>query len=118
MYHYTAKIKRVIDGDTLEVTTDLGFGVRKDMILRLLGVDTDELHDHDPAKAQRAREAKAFTEHALSLAPDFEIHTVKDRRGDDKADTFNSRYLATVIVNGINLNETLTAQGMMKAGKA
>ena len=43
MYEYRTKVVRVVDGDTVDVDIDLGFGVwlRKSRI-RLLGVDTPE----------------------------------------------------------------------------
>ena len=43
MYEYRCRIDRVIDGDTVDVDIDLGFGVwmRKERV-RILGIDTPE----------------------------------------------------------------------------
>ena len=48
MYEYPCKIKRVIDGDTVDVDIDLGFDVwLKKQRVRLYGVDTPESRTSD-----------------------------------------------------------------------
>ena len=42
LYQYQAMILNVVDGDTVDVTIDLGFNVLCRQRLRLLGVDTPE----------------------------------------------------------------------------
>jgi micrococcal nuclease len=42
MWTYQAKVERVIDGDTIDVTIDLGFSIWYKTRMRLLGVDTAE----------------------------------------------------------------------------
>ena len=43
MYHYKAKLVRVIDGDTIDVDIDLGFDVwLKKQRIRLAGIDAPE----------------------------------------------------------------------------
>lgn len=51
MYEYRAKIKRVVDGDTVDFIVDLGFSVHVTIRTRLLGVDTPERGHEDWAKA-------------------------------------------------------------------
>ena len=51
MYEYRAKIKRVVDGDTVDFIVDLGFSVHITIRTRLLGVDTPERGHEDLAKA-------------------------------------------------------------------
>ena len=48
MFEYKCKLLRVIDGDTVDVDIDLGFGVwlRKQRI-RLYGIDTPESRTRD-----------------------------------------------------------------------
>ena len=48
MYEYNAKVLRIVDGDTLDVDIDLGFGVwiHKERI-RLEGIDTPESRTRD-----------------------------------------------------------------------
>ena len=41
MYEYRCKVLKVVDGDTVDVDIDLGFGiVLKDERVRLMGIDT------------------------------------------------------------------------------
>ena len=48
MYEYKALINRVIDGDTVDVDIDLGFGIwMKDERIRVMGIDTPELRTSD-----------------------------------------------------------------------
>lgn len=42
MYEYNAIIKKVVDGDTLDVDVDLGFGVKITQRLRLARIDAYE----------------------------------------------------------------------------
>ena len=48
MYEYRVKILRVVDGDTVDVDIDLGFGVwmHKERV-RLYGIDTPESRTRD-----------------------------------------------------------------------
>ena len=48
MYEYRCRIDRVVDGDTVDVDIDLGFGVwlRKERV-RMYGIDTPESRTRD-----------------------------------------------------------------------
>jgi len=63
-YVYEAKLKRVIDGDTLELIVDLGFGVLRVDKFRLLGVNTPEVYGVKKTSEEYARGkiASAVTE--------------------------------------------------------
>ncbi len=51
MYEYNCKISRVVDGDTVDVDIDLGFGTwRCSERIRLYGVDTPECRTRDAKK--------------------------------------------------------------------
>ena len=48
MYEYKALINRVVDGDTVDVDIDLGFGVwLHDERVRIMGIDTPESRTRD-----------------------------------------------------------------------
>ena len=51
MHTYRAKVKRVVDGDTVDFDVDLGFHISISIRTRLLGVDTPERGHQDFAKA-------------------------------------------------------------------
>ena len=56
---YLASVRRIIDGDTLDVTADLGCGHSAPTRLRLRGIDTAELY------TESGRRARQFVEDAL-----------------------------------------------------
>ena len=47
MFEYEAKLKRVVDGDTVDAYIDLGFNVHVDKRIRLQGIDTPESRTRD-----------------------------------------------------------------------
>lgn len=47
MYEYNAKLKRVVDGDTIDAYIDLGFNTSKTIRVRLKGIDTPESRTRD-----------------------------------------------------------------------
>jgi len=42
MYKYKAFVTRVLDGDTYDMSVNLGFGIKIDIRVRLNGIDTPE----------------------------------------------------------------------------
>ena len=61
MYEYRAKIRRVVDGDTVDVDIDLGFGVwLKKQRVRLYGIDTPESRTRDLDEKKFGLMAKAY----------------------------------------------------------
>ena len=43
MYTYKVEVTRVVDGDTIDVDVDLGFGmIYKKQRVRMMGIDTPE----------------------------------------------------------------------------
>jgi len=60
MYEYKVKINRVVDGDTVDVDIDLGFGiVMADERVRIMGIDTPESRTSDPVEKLFGKAAKA-----------------------------------------------------------
>lgn len=82
MYTYKAKVKRVIDGDSVVIDIDLGFDTWiKDQNVRLYGIDTPEVRTKDPLEKKHGKLAKQFVKQVLPEGSDVRITTVKD---DDK----------------------------------
>jgi micrococcal nuclease len=102
MYNYTAKLVRVIDGDSIIVDIDLGFSIWiKNKSVRLLGVDTPELRTKDNYEKKAAILAKERVEGLLTDGT-LIITTVLD-----KQDKFG-RILGTLYTNnGDNINNIL-----------
>ena len=66
MYEYNAKVVRVVDGDTVDVDIDLGFGiVYANQRIRLYGIDTPEPRTRDPIEKQLGKLAGKFLEEIL-----------------------------------------------------
>ncbi len=84
LFTYHAWVLRVVDGDTLRVQVDLGFGDRIRQYLRLRGIDTPEINSAEGKKA------KAFVEKCLKPAPYILLQSSRS----DKYD----RYLADVFI--------------------
>ena len=60
MYEYRAKVIKVVDGDTVDVDIDLGFGVwLKDERVRIMGIDTPESRTRDKVEKKFGLAAKA-----------------------------------------------------------
>lgn len=79
MYTYRVlRVDRVVDGDTVDVTLDLGFGLSLKQRLRVIGVDTPELRSSDPDERERAQAAKAFAEQWLISNGQMVVTTYKD----------------------------------------
>ena len=61
MFEYRCKLVKVVDGDTVDIDIDLGFGVwLKDQRVRLYGVDTPESRTRDPEEKVYGKAAKEF----------------------------------------------------------
>jgi endonuclease YncB( thermonuclease family) len=66
VYEYFAVCDRVIDGDTVAITLDLGFYVKLgSRPMRLFGINTPESTSKDPTVQKRALAAVAFIEERL-----------------------------------------------------
>ena len=101
MYNYKAHIKAVYDGDTVTAVVDLGFLHYQEMKLRLYGIDTPELRGSEREEGLKVRDIVRD----LILDKEVEIHSYKDKQGK------YGRYLATIIVDGINVNQWLVDNG-------
>ena len=64
-YEYTAKLERVVDGDTCDALIDLGFDTWVKKRIRFKGVDTWECRTRDKEEKVKGLAAKAFTKDLL-----------------------------------------------------
>ncbi|MGB0788299.1 MAG: thermonuclease family protein [Marinirhabdus sp.] len=101
MYHYKAKITGVYDGDTVTAVVDLGFLHYQKMRLRLYGINTPEIRGKERKEGLVARDIVR----EMILDKEVEIHTYKDKQGKF------GRYLATIIIDGVNVNKWLVENG-------
>tara|TARA_Y100001963_G_scaffold70150_1_gene97651 strand:+ start:2237 stop:2623 length:387 start_codon:yes stop_codon:yes gene_type:complete len=64
-YEYSAKLVRVVDGDTCDALIDLGFDTWVKKRIRFKGVDTWECRTRDKEEKVKGLAAKAFTKDLL-----------------------------------------------------
>ena len=64
-YEYTAKLDRVVDGDTCDAMIDLGFNTWVKKRIRFKGIDTWESRTRDLEEKKKGLAAKDFTKHLL-----------------------------------------------------
>ena len=57
MYIYKIKLTRVIDGDTMDLSVDLGFNIVHNIRVRLLDIDTPEVRGEQKPHGLAAKEA-------------------------------------------------------------
>ena len=69
-YEYTAKLDRVVDGDTCDALIDLGFDTWVKNRIRFKGVDTWECRTRDKEEKVKGLAAKAFTKNLLENSDD------------------------------------------------
>lgn len=82
MYEYRVTNIRVVDGDTVDVDIDLGFGVwMKKQRIRIYGIDTPESRTKDKVEKVFGLAAKKRLEEILSMSDDIVLRSVKDVRG-------------------------------------
>jgi len=82
MHEYKCTILRVVDGDTVDVDIDLGFGVwlRKERV-RLHGIDTPESRTRDLEEKKYGLAAKQFVKDILLVGSQQRLITEKDKTG-------------------------------------
>ena len=82
VYEYRCKVSRVVDGDTVDVDIDLGFGVwmHKERI-RLYGIDTPESRTRDLEEKKYGLLAKQQIESFMPRGSMQTLVTVKDKAG-------------------------------------
>lgn len=78
MYEYYVKsVNKVVDGDTIDVTIDLGFDIHYSSRVRLAGIDTPESRTRDLEEKKLGLEAKEYLKNRLKFAKNIIIKTEK-----------------------------------------
>jgi micrococcal nuclease len=109
MYQYKIKkINRVIDGDTIDVDIDLGFGITTTQRIRLKDIDAAEIRTKDLEEKAEGFKAKEWLEKELSREGEWIIDTYKE----DKY----GRILGTLYFIGdpVTINERMLNEGIVK----
>ena len=79
MYTYFVKsVDRVVDGDTIDISIDLGFDLTKKERVRLAGIDTPEKRTKNPKEKEMGYQATEFLEMHLMEAKKLTVKTEKE----------------------------------------
>jgi|TARA_R100001082_G_scaffold111105_1_gene93392 micrococcal nuclease len=109
LYHYNAKVVRVVDGDTVDTSIDLGFDIRIGQRVRLYGINTPECRTRDKDEKKAGLAAKArLVEMLKENKNKCVIKTSLDKKGK------YGRVLGVLYVNDVDLNEALVNEGHAK----
>jgi len=94
----------VVDGDTIDLDIDLGFGTwRCSERIRLYGVDTPECRTRDAKEKAAGLLAKKFVEEALHVGGSYKLQTKEKGKF--------GRYLGVIILNDkTSINATLVSE--------
>ena len=107
LFEYQARLERVVDGDTVDLMVDCGYGIYTLQRFRLAGIDCPELRRGSEEQKAAGRAAKEFVEELLGQYDKLFIVTEKDKK-----DGFG-RYIAHLynITGEVYLNELIVLQG-------
>lgn len=100
MYEYKVADYRVIDGDTVEVTLDLGFFIHHTVVVRILGINCPEKND------ERWSTARVAVAEWFGAKQHVVLRTFRDRTGK------YGRYLGDFIGSDSTLAGMLLERGL------
>ena len=110
MYEYRARVLKVIDGDTVDVDIDLGFGVwLKDERVRIMGIDTPESRTRDKIEKKFGLAAKARLKELLGATPILKTQVGKG--GEDMKGKFGRILGDFLTEDGKKCGELLVKEG-------
>ena len=102
MYEYNAVLDRVVDGDTIDVTIDLGFNVWKKIRVRMEGINTPESRTRDLEEKKRGIAAK---DRLIELLGDGNFTLQSHGVGK------YGRCLGELFIEDMNINQQLITEG-------
>ncbi len=110
MYEYKCKVNKVIDGDTVDVDIDLGFGVvLTDERVRVMGIDTPESRTRNKVEklfglASKARLKELLTKQCV-------LKTEINKNGEDMKGKFGRVLGDFVAADGRMITDILIEEG-------
>ena len=109
MYQYKIKkITRIVDGDTVDLDIDLGFGITISHRVRLKGINAPETKTLDLEEKNKGIQARLWLEKELSRSGEWIIETTKE----DKY----GRMLGVLHLSGdsVTVNQKMLNEGIAK----
>jgi len=112
LYQYSAKLQKVVDGDTVDLVVDLGFSINVTMRFRLDGIDAPEM------KAPTLVEGKSAKEHLGVLLADANNGVIYvDSLGRDKYGRWVAKLTMVSKLSGamLDVNKQMISDGFAVA---
>ena len=115
MYEYKLDLDEVYDGDTIYGWVNFGCQIQQYKKIRLFGINAPEIRTRNKKIKLAGLAAKTYLakriEQALQINKPLVIKTERDKTGK------YGRLLATVYIDGVNINEELVYKGYAKKKK-
>ena len=107
MYEYKVKIRRIVDGETVDVDIDLGFDtILSKQRIRLYGIDTPESRTRDKEEKFYGKLSAKFLKEQCKNSSEIFLKTYLDKKGKF------GRILGELIVEGVNINKMMIEKYM------
>lgn len=112
MYHYKAKVERIVDGDTIDVIIDLGFKITTFQRIRLANINTPETYivKKDSEEYIKGVISRQYVEQRIAANNnEIELQT-------EKVTEKYGRYIGTILLadSPTTLNDELVEKGLAK----
>ena len=104
MFDYNAKVKRIVDGDTLDAYIDLGFDVWVTKRIRFMGIDTPESRTSDLVEKRYGKGAK---HRLVEMLEGNDNKFIVRSHGTGKF----GRVLGELFIGDLNINEQMIKEG-------
>jgi len=107
---YDVVVVKIVDGDTVDVDIDLGFGVTlRDERVRIMGIDTPESRTRDKVEDLFGEAAKARLK--VLMKDGGKLITTEDRKGEDMKGKFGRILGDFRIGDGRKVTDILIEEG-------
>lgn len=108
MYTYKAKLIKVIEGDTIDASVDLGFDINIRLRIKMYGIITPDPRSKDLNEQEKAINVKSKL--LELIGNDFIVETIHNKRGK------YGRTMGIVYIKHegelVNVNQLLISQGL------
>ena len=116
MYRYRVEVTRIVDGDTVDVDIDLGFGMTyKKQRVRLMGIDTPESRTRDLEEKFYGLQSKAFLTSLIEKADEIQLVShEKGKFGRILGELFDPDSMVSINVQMIEAHHAVPYMGQSK----
>lgn len=118
MYEYNAVVNHIVDGDTVDLDIDLGFGIwQRKTRVRLYGIDAPESRTRDLAEKVYGLMAKEFVKDTIPEGSKVIVKTTLDKTGKYGrilGEIYQTEYAISINEQMVQLNLAVRYNGQSK----